>query len=115
MGKPKPYIKEYRKLKSGKVIYLVDGFWIRNHFTSEDIDFCLGGNGVAYDWIPENEIWIDYTTIEEEIPCIVAHELTEARLMRSGLPYEAAHSIADLVEEACRKHLDQAWTIVESI
>jgi hypothetical protein len=48
----------------GLKIFQVDGPAIRNTILA---DFIAGGHNLVYDFIPENEIWIEYVhSIEEQ-------------------------------------------------
>lgn len=80
----------------GNPVYLVDGDVVRDHFKP---DFVLGGNGEAYRWVPQDEIWIEQDVKPDERIYILIHELIEWWLMTTeGLPYAKAHEIAEQVE-----------------
>jgi len=80
-------------------IYLVHGGEVAEKF---DPDFVLGGNGMAYDWIPRDEIWIDASYDAAQRKYIIFHELVEWTLMYYyGWDYERAHDLANSDE---RKH-----------
>lgn len=82
-------------------VYLVNGKEIRDNFKT---DFTQGGNGYAYKWVPKNEIWIEDGLDDSEIPFIVLHELTEAKLMENkNLSYDEAHILASKEEFKKRK------------
>ena len=96
----KPYVKKLGKLK-GFTICSIDGEWVRNHL---DDAFFAGGHPLYYDFIPDKEIWIESTIAKKEIIFIVLHELMENKLMCSGLNYDVAHDLANIIEAAARKH-----------
>jgi hypothetical protein len=81
-------------------IWLVDGKKVREHC---NIDFTLGGHGYVYEFIPEDEIWIDDDTAEDEILYVLMHEMHERSLMQEGTIYEDAHNQASAVELLCRE------------
>lgn len=82
-------------------VYLVNGKEIRDNFKT---DFTQGGNGYAYKWVPKNEIWIEDGLDDSEIPFVVLHELTEAKLMENKkLTYDEAHILASKEEFKKRK------------
>jgi hypothetical protein len=102
-----PYIPKKKKYTSVHFndqvyhVYLVDGKEIRDNFKT---DFTQGGNGYAYRWVPKNEIWIEDGLDESEIPFIILHELTEAKLMENkNLSYDEAHILASKEEFKKRK------------
>lgn len=105
---PPPRECPWWKLYSGEAcphglhIVLVDGTHVRNKY---DSDFSQGGNGFAYDFVPEDEIWIDAAIPEVEWPLIGFHECRESELMRRGLSYSMAHDQAKLREDKIRRSL----------
>ena len=84
--------------QSGDVaVVLVDGDAVRDL----DIEFALGGNHYRYDFIPENEVWV-----ETREPGVAYHELVERFAMKHyGLGYDAAHAIASTAEAGFRETL----------
>jgi hypothetical protein len=83
-------------------IWIVDGNKIRSEV---EIEFCLGGNGFRYSFIPKNEIWIEENISDiDDAEAIIAHEIVETRLMRDQkLDYDSAHQKASDYEEIVRK------------
>jgi hypothetical protein len=61
----------------------------------------MGGNHERYEFVPENEIWIDNANIGEA-DFILLHELHESKLMAGGMSYDKAHEAANKVEQAAR-------------
>lgn len=96
-GKPnkKIYKEEYGKI-GDILVWLVDGELVRDLYKT---DFIEGGHGHIYDFIPNNEIWIEYNIHEKEIPLIILHEYVERTLMKvKRMEYAKAHVIASKVE-----------------
>lgn len=82
-------------------IWLVDGKMVRDFFF---VEYAEGGHDKVYDFIPENEIWIDEILYLEEIKFIIFHELRERNLMLMGKNYLVAHKRATLAEDYYRDH-----------
>jgi hypothetical protein len=96
--------KEVYKKKYGTIhdvsenvdVYLIDGEYVRDYYMT---DYVEGGHGMVYEWVPKNEIWIEYSLNSEEIPAILLHEFLERTLMKyKKFPYVKAHMIASKVE-----------------
>jgi len=85
----------------GLKIFLVDGNAVRNQFNP---DFVKGGHGLAYKFIPKDEVWIENVGGPQEMKDILAHELYEHQEMEKGhLDYKEAHGDATQVEDALRE------------
>ncbi len=83
---------------------MVDGDAVRD---TQFIDFTMGGHHYIYDWIPENEVWIDNRMSDEDIIATKIHELFERNLMKyAGYEYDAAHDGANMVEKITRHLTD---------
>lgn len=92
-----PFVRTYGT--SGDITaFIVNGRYVRNNTF---LDFTMGGNHERYEFVPENEIWIDNANIGEA-DFILLHELVESREMRSGKDYDTAHDIANKVESKAR-------------
>jgi hypothetical protein len=86
--------------RDGIDIWMVDGLKVRNDL---EPDFVMGGNSGRFEFIPENEIWIDNSVSAEELDYTVQHELCERKLMLGdGEDYETAHDDALDVERELR-------------
>jgi hypothetical protein len=94
--------KEFIRNESGFKVYAVDGQFIRDNI---ETDFIGGGhhyveydskNGkICYNWIPENEIWIEKSFSPKDREAFVKHEISEAVNMRDkGKNYSEAHGDA---------------------
>ncbi len=102
---PDFFVREQRRGEL-KIKY-VRGEVIRRYV---DPAFIFGGHDLVYGYIPKNEVWIDLTQDQREIPFTIMHELRERELMaRRGLTYSEAHARAishELVHRARRLTLD---------
>lgn len=79
----KRLLKRYsrKKLK----IWLVNGRLVRNYFY---VDFTEGGHDLVYDFVPNNEVWLDDDLDPREIRITLLHEIAERNLMKEGLAYD---------------------------
>ena len=92
--------KKFLRKENEYDVYTVNGDYIRTH---NWVDFCLGGNGQVYKFIPKNELWIEERMDPEDYELTIFHEYTEANLIRDkGLSYEDAHEIAARKEKQKR-------------
>jgi hypothetical protein len=104
-----PDVKEvherlWKKLENGVSVWIVNGRLVRSVF---DIDFTEGGHDYVYEFVPENEVWIDDAMVEMERGYILLHELHERKQMAKGLPYSKAHAESSRLEYFCRHHPDE--------
>ena len=94
--------KKIIKKFSGEIkIWLVDGNLVRSFFL---LDYCEGGHGLVYPFIPKNEIWIEQAISPQERKYIILHELHERHLMSQGKSYKNAHIGATEVEDYYREN-----------
>jgi hypothetical protein len=93
------YVKKYGTIHDATEdidVYFVNGEYVRDFYMTEYVE---GGHGYVYDWVPKNEIWIEDSLDEAEIPAILLHEFLERTLMKyRKFPYVKAHVIASKVE-----------------
>jgi hypothetical protein len=94
----------WKKLENGLSVWIVDGRLVRSVF---DIDFTAGGHDHVYEFVPDNEIWIDNDIEEQERGYVLLHELHERNRMAEGWPYSKAHAESSLLESRCRHHSDR--------
>jgi len=94
----------WKKLESGLSVWIVNGRLVRSVF---DIDFTEGGHDYVYEFVPENEVWIDDAIMETERPYVLLHELHERNRMAGGWPYHKAHDESSRLEYHCRHHSDE--------
>lgn len=82
-------------------VWRVDGCLVRCLYKT---DYTEGGHGYVYPWCPKEEIWVEESISNEELPYIIAHEYIEIRLMRDKqLDYNHAHTLAAEMEYDLRK------------
>jgi hypothetical protein len=94
----------WKKLENGVSVWIVNGLLVRSLF---DIDFTEGGHDHVYEFVPENEVWIDDAIEEPERGYVLLHELHERNRMSKGLPYDKAHAESSRLEYRCRHHPDE--------
>jgi len=79
-----------------KKVYAIDGDEVKVKHT---MDFVEGGNGMVYDFIPRDEIWVDARMEPQDWTHIAFHEAVESLLMEErGLGYDEAHAQANSLE-----------------
>jgi hypothetical protein len=93
----------WKKLESGISVWIVNGRLVRSVF---DIDFTAGGHDYVYEFVSQNEVWIDDAIEEPERGYVLLHELHERNRMAAGLPYSKAHEESSRLEYRCRHHPD---------
>jgi len=98
-----PYIKQL-KTSSGFNIWIVDGKYIRDNVDEEFTNF---GQHYKFNYIPENEFWLDKEASLNEYPFFIEHLLVEYRLMKQGMSYDDASELADSAEIRERKRFDK--------
>ena len=94
----------WRKLQGNLSVWIVNGRLVRSAF---DIDFTEGGHDYVYEFVPENEVWIDNDIEEAERGYVLLHELHERNRMSHGWPYNKAHAESSRLEYHCRHHPDE--------
>ena len=94
----------WQKLKKGLSIWIVNGRLVRSVF---DIDFTEGGHDYVYEFVPDNEVWIDDAIEEPERGYILLHELHERNRMAEGWAYDKAHAESSRLEYRCRHRPDE--------
>lgn len=97
----KLHVRLLGNTKTKLSVWSIDGNLVRTLFF---IDFTEGGHRYVYDFVPENEVWIDNDLVAEEIPFVLLHELHERKLMKKlGWEYHRAHRHASRLEWLCRQ------------
>jgi len=94
-----PYLEKVDK-RGNLQVWVVDGSYIRGHINEEFTNF---GQHYSFPFIPENELWIDQETKNDERRFFIDHLLVEHRLMAKGVPYNKALTDADKVERRERR------------
>ena len=96
----KKLIETYGKYQ----VYLVNGEAVRN--TSQAMEeFGGSGNHYFYDFIPENEIWIEDNVREKERDILIARELYSIKLIEGGMSQPKAYAKATDKEKDYRESL----------
>jgi hypothetical protein len=90
--------------RDGVDIWVVDGFKVRRDIYP---DFGFSGNSFAYQFIPNNEIWIDASITCQEIEYSIQLELKEMSFMKSGLPYDDAYTKALMTTDSLRQAVNK--------
>jgi len=91
----KPYIKKFSKISKFDV-WIVDGKYIRDNI---DEEFTNYGQHYRFDFIPENEFWIDKERVEGEEKYFIDSMLITNRLMAQGVSHKEAVKAADNIEK----------------
>lgn len=100
----KVHVRLWKALESGISVWIVDGRLVRSVF---DDDFTEGGHDHVYEFVPQNEVWIDNDLEEIERPYVLLHELHERNLMAKGWTYTKAHEESSRLEHHMRQHPDE--------
>ena len=98
------HVRLWKQLTSGVSVWIVNGRLVRSVF---NVDFTQGGHDHVYEFVPENEVWIDDDLTESERPYVLLHELHERELMAKGSNYDAAHEESSRLEYYFRHHPDE--------
>jgi len=98
------HVRLWKQLKSGISVWIVNGRLVRSIF---DIDFTAGGHDYVYEFVPENEVWIDDDIEEAERGYVLLHELHERNRMSAGWNYDKAHAESSRLEYHMRHHPDE--------
>lgn len=94
----------WKKIEPSISVWIVDGRLVRSIF---NIDFTEGGHDYVYEFVPQNEVWIDNDLKEAERPYVLLHELHERNLMSQGWDYNRAHADSSKIEYRCRHYPDE--------
>jgi hypothetical protein len=103
----KVHVRLWKELESGVGVWIVDGRLVRSVF---DDDFTEGGHDYVYEFVPQNEVWIDNDLEERERPYVLLHELHERNLMAKGWTYNKAHEDSSKIEYYHRHHPSELHT-----
>jgi hypothetical protein len=94
----------WKKLENGVSVWIVNGRLVRSVY---NIDFTEGGHDHVFEFVPENEVWIDDAMEESERGYVLLHELHERNRMAHGWTYNKAHAESSRLEYHCRQHPDE--------
>jgi ubiquitin len=89
----------WKALDNGVQVWFVKGRLVRSMY---DVEFTEGGHDCVYEFVPQNEVWIDDDVHEEERGFILFHELHERNLMANGMDYDTVHDDASRLERHYR-------------
>ncbi len=104
-GKRKePYLNKIGE-RDDITIWRVDGAFIRKNLDEEFNNF---GQHYRFNFIPENEFWIEKETGHDETSFFIDHLLVEHRLMKDGVPYNKALTAAEKVEKKERHRAESS-------
>lgn len=95
----KPYIKRLTNV-SGFTAWIVDGKYIRDNL---DIDFVNYGQHYRYNFIPENELWIEKERAPGEAYLYIKPMIAEYEAMSKGIKPIKAWKIAQETEKKERE------------
>lgn len=100
------YIEKYETIKTKDqsiIVWIINGILVRQLFKT---DFVEGGHGYIYQWIPNDEIWIEQDLKNDEIDFIIYHEFIELILMKDKkIDYQKAHEVAAKKEFEMRQRI----------
>lgn len=96
--KNKAYLKKVGNYRGFKV-WIVNGYFIRKHLNREFTNY---GQHYRFEFIPEDEFWIDSGHSKKEINYFVKYLLIENQLMSRGLSYNRAVNHANKLERSER-------------
>ncbi|MFA4960500.1 MAG: hypothetical protein WC548_02445 [Candidatus Pacearchaeota archaeon] len=91
----KPYVKKFCEVSIFKV-WIVDGNYVRKNI---DEEFTNYGQHSRFNFIPENEFWIDKTRNPGEEKFYIDSMIVMHRLMSEGINKNKAVRIADSIEK----------------
>jgi hypothetical protein len=107
----KRYIKHFKEEEilqkqflynyNGYDVYTVNGAFVK---VTYKMDFVEGGHFKVYNFIPENEIWVDNNIDSKNWGYIAYHEYIEVEeMINNNLDYNSAHEIANKAEKKYRE------------
>jgi hypothetical protein len=94
MKRGKPYIKKFSEI-SGFKVWIVDGEYVRANIEREFTNY---GQHYRFNFIPEDEFWIDKQKVPGEESFYINYLLVENRLMSKGMEYNKAVDRANAIE-----------------
>lgn len=94
----------WKALGNGVKVWFVKGRLVRSTY---DVEFTEGGHDYVYEFVPQNEVWIDDDIHEEERGVVLFHELHERNLMAKGMDYDTAHEDSSRLEKRFRNHPEE--------
>ncbi len=107
----KPYIKKFWEV-SGITTWIVHGYYVRQKI---DINFNNFGQHYRFNFIPENEFWLDQQEMPGEEKYFIEHLLAERKLMAEGKNYNDALNEGDRVEQEMRDEDEKIKKLKEEL
>ncbi|MFA4827317.1 MAG: hypothetical protein WC596_03675 [Candidatus Shapirobacteria bacterium] len=97
--------------RRGKIkVFTVNGGKIRTEIDKEFTNF---GQHFRFNFIPENEFWIDQEKVTDETKFFIDHMLMEWKLMKKGMDYNQAITFANVAEQAERMRAKDVKEIID--
>ncbi len=90
----KPYLKKFKKI-GNITCWIIDGDYVRTNIDEEFTNF---GHHYRFNFIPENEIWIDQENSGKEEGYYICDMLKVISAIRKGKTYRQAIEIGDKAE-----------------
>lgn len=97
----KPYIKKFSEI-SGFTVWLVDGKYVRDNM---NVDFTNYGQHYLFDFIPEDEFWIDEEEVPGEEKFYSDSMLAMNQLLKNKILHAEAVKMADEAEKKDRMEI----------
>ena len=88
----------WKALGNGVQVWFVNGRLVRSCY---DVEFTEGGHDYVYEFVPQNEVWIDDDIHADERGFVLLHE---RNAMARGIDYDTAHDDASRLERHYRNH-----------
>ncbi|MFH1585251.1 MAG: hypothetical protein ABIB79_00605 [archaeon] len=102
----KPYLKKF--CKTGAITsWIVDGDYIRTNIDEEFTNF---GHHYRFNFIPENEVWIDHESVNGEEKYYLCNMLETIKAIKKGRRYKQAVDMAERAEKRERAKSEIAKT-----
>ncbi len=98
----KPYVRKFGT-RGDITIWVVDGSFVRKNL---DEEFSNYGQHYHYDFIPEDEFWIEKESSHDESRFFIDHLLVEYNAMKKGVSYKKALTLAEKTEKKERHRAD---------
>lgn len=94
----RPYIKKIGEFNGFKAFY-VNGYYLRKFYDKEFTNF---GTNKYFDFIPKNEVWIDYENGNKEAEYFLDNFFAIQKELKKGKTYDEAVKIANILEKRQR-------------
>jgi hypothetical protein len=88
---PRGIYRQFFGTRKGLKVWIVDGPLVRRELWG---DFSMSGHGLLYQFVPDDEIWLDSAMTLEQVCFTLVHVLAEREAMAKGLSYAEAYEYA---------------------